>query len=261
VGEPINPEAWMWYHRIIGKGRCPIVDTWWQTETGAIMISPLPGATPLKPGTATLPFPGIDVAVVTKHGKPVAKDQGGYLVVRRPWPAMLRNIYGDPERFKKQYWSEIKGMYFTGDGARRDKDGYFWIMGRVDDVINVAGHRLGTAEVESALVSHPAVAEAAVVGKPDELKGSAICAFVTLQAGRQPSPNLKEELRQHVVHEIGALARPDELRFSDALPKTRSGKIMRRLLREIASTGAVSGDTTTLEDFTVLERLRAGEEE
>lgn len=261
VGEPINPEAWMWYHRIIGKSRCPIVDTWWQTETGAIMITPLPGATPLKPGTATLPFPGIDVDVVTRDGRPVGRNQGGYLVVKRPWPSMLRNIYGDPERYKKQYWSEIKGVYFTGDGARRDKDGYYWIMGRVDDVINVAGHRLGTAEVESALVSHPAVAEAAVVGKPDELKGSAICAFVTLQGRRVPSPELKEELRQHVVKEIGALARPDELRFSDALPKTRSGKIMRRLLREIASTGAVSGDTTTLEDFSVLEKLRAGEEE
>jgi acetyl-CoA synthetase len=261
VGEPINPEAWMWYHRIIGKGRCPIVDTWWQTETGAIMISPLPGATPLKPGTATLPFPGIDVDVVTKDGRSVGTNQGGYLVIRKPWPSMLRNIYGDPERFKKQYWSEIKGVYFTGDGARRDKDGYYWIMGRVDDVINVAGHRLGTAEVESALVSHPAVAEAAVVGKPDDLKGSAICAFVTLQGRRHPSPELKEELRMHVVKEIGALARPDELRFSDALPKTRSGKIMRRLLREIASTGAVSGDTTTLEDFSVLEKLRAGEED
>ena len=261
VGEPINPEAWMWYHRIIGKARCPIVDTWWQTETGAIMITPLPGATPLKPGTATLPFPGIDVDVVTKDGRSVGKNQGGYLVIKKPWPSMLRNIYGDSERYKKQYWSEIKGVYFTGDGARRDKDGYYWIMGRVDDVINVAGHRLGTAEVESALVSHPAVAEAAVVGKPDELKGSAICAFVTLEGRRRPGAELKEELRQHVAKEIGALARPDELRFTDALPKTRSGKIMRRLLREIASTGAVSGDTTTLEDFSVLEKLRAGEED
>ncbi|MEX0736762.1 MAG: acetate--CoA ligase [Bacteroidota bacterium] len=261
VGEPINPEAWMWYHKIIGKGKCPIVDTWWQTETGAIMISPLPGATPLKPGTATLPFPGIDADIVNRDGKSVGKNQGGYLVIRKPWPSMLRTIYGDPERFKKQYWSEIKGVYFTGDGARRDKDGYFWIMGRVDDVINVSGHRLGTAEIESALVSHPFVAEAAVVAKPDEIKGSAICAFVTLEGGRTPGPDLKEELRMHVGQEIGAMAKPDDIRFSDALPKTRSGKIMRRLLREIASSGTVSGDTTTLEDFSVLEKLRAGEEE
>lgn len=261
VGEPINPEAWMWYHRIIGKGKCPIVDTWWQTETGSIMITPLPGATPLKPGTATLPFPGIDMDVVNKEGKPVGKNEGGYLVVRKPWPSMLRTIYRDPERYKKQYWSEIKGVYFTGDGARKDHDGYFWVMGRVDDVINVAGHRLGTAEIESALVSHKAVAEAAVVGRPDELKGSAICAFVSLEGNRRPTPDLKKELREHVGKEIGALARPDEIRFSDALPKTRSGKIMRRLLREIASSGSVSGDTTTLEDFSVLEKLRAGEEE
>ncbi len=261
VGEPINPEAWMWYHKIIGKGKCPIVDTWWQTETGAIMITPLPGATPLKPGTATLPFPGIEADVVNREGKSVGKNQGGYLVIKRPWPSMLRTIYGDPERFKKQYWNEIKGVYFTGDGARRDNDGYFWIMGRVDDVINVSGHRLGTAEVESALVSHPYVAEAAVVGKPDEIKGSAICAFVTLEGGRTPTPELKEELRRHVANEIGAMARPDDIRFTDALPKTRSGKIMRRLLREIASSGTVSGDTTTLEDFSVLEKLRAHEEE
>lgn len=261
VGEPINPEAWMWYHKIIGKSKCPIVDTWWQTETGSIMITPLPGATPTKPGTATLPFPGIVVDVVNKEGKSVGKNKGGYLVIKKPWPSMLRTIYGDPERFKKQYWSEIKGVYFTGDGARRDKDGYYWIMGRVDDVINVAGHRLGTAEIESALVSHPYVAEAAVVGKPDEIKGAAICAFVTLEGGRSPSASLKEDLRQHVSKEIGAMAKPDDIRFSDALPKTRSGKIMRRLLREIASSGTVSGDTTTLEDFSVLEKLRAGEEE
>lgn len=261
VGEPINPEAWMWYHKIIGKSKCPIVDTWWQTETGAIMITPLPGGTPTKPGTATLPFPGIDADVVSRDGKPVGKNQGGYLVVKKPWPSMLRTIYKDPERYKKQYWGEIKGVYFTGDGARRDKDGYFWIMGRVDDVINVSGHRLGTAEVESALVSHSYVAEAAVVGKPDEIKGSAIYAFVTLEGGRRPSPELKEELRQHVAKEIGAMAKPDEIRFTDVLPKTRSGKIMRRLLREIAANGAVSGDTTTLEDFSVLEKLRAGEEE
>ncbi len=261
VGEPINPEAWMWYHRIIGKGKCPIVDTWWQTETGAIMITPLPGATPTKPGTATLPFPGIDADVLSKDGRPVGKNEGGYLVIKKPWPSMLRTIYGDAERYKKEYWSEIKGVYFTGDGARRDKDGYFWIMGRVDDVINVSGHRLGTAEIESALVSHPYVAEAAVVGKPDEIKGSAICAFVTLKGKRTPSPELKIELVQHVAKEIGSMAKPDEIRFSDALPKTRSGKIMRRLLREIASSGAVTGDTTTLEDFSVLEKLRMGDEE
>ncbi|MBI3364716.1 MAG: acetate--CoA ligase [Ignavibacteriae bacterium] len=261
VGEPINPEAWMWYHKIIGKGKCPIVDTWWQTETGAIMITPLPGATPTKPGTATLPFPGIEVDVVDREGKPVGTNQGGYLVIKKPWPSMLRTIYGDPERYKKQYWTEIKGVYFTGDGARRDEDGYLWIMGRVDDVINVSGHRLGTAEIESALVSHPFVAEAAVVGKPDEIKGSAICAFVTLEGGRAPTMELKEQLRQHVTKEIGAMAKPDEIRFTDLLPKTRSGKIMRRLLREIASNGSVSGDTTTLEDFTVLEKLRTSDEE
>jgi acetyl-CoA synthetase len=261
VGEPINPEAWMWYHKIIGKGKCPIVDTWWQTETGAIMITPFPGATPTKPGTATLPFPGIEADVVNKNGESVGLNAGGYLVIKKPWPSMLRTIYRDPERFKKQYWSDIKGVYFTGDGARRDDDGYFWIMGRVDDVINVSGHRLGTAEIESALVSHPFVAEAAVVGKPDEIKGSAICAFVTLEGKRTPSHELKEELRHHVSKEIGSMAKPDEIRFTDALPKTRSGKIMRRLLREIASSGAVSGDTTTLEDFSVLEKLRAGDDE
>ncbi|MCI0413574.1 acetate--CoA ligase [bacterium] len=261
VGEPINPEAWMWYYKVIGKGKCPIVDTWWQTETGMIMITPLPGAIPLKPGTATLPFPGIVADVVNGKGESVGKNVGGYLVIRGPWPAMLRTIYGDPERYKRQYWSEIRGMYFTGDGARRDQDGYFWLMGRVDDVLNVSGHRLGTAEIESALVSHSSVAEAAVVGKPHEIKGSAICAFVTLEGGHQPTPELKLELREHVVKEIGAMARPDEIRFSDALPKTRSGKIMRRLLREIATTGSVGGDTTTLEDFSVLEKLRAGDED
>jgi acetyl-CoA synthetase len=261
VGEPINPEAWMWYHKIIGKGKCPIVDTWWQTETGSIMITPIPGATPTKPGTATLPFFGIQPDVVTKDGKSVKANQGGYLVIRKPWPSMMRGVYGDPERFKKTYWSDIKGMYFTGDGARRDSDGYFWIMGRVDDVINVSGHRLGTMEVESALVSHPYVAEAAVVGKPDEIKGSAICAFVTLEGKRSPSPELKEELRQHVAKEIGAMAKPDDIRFTDALPKTRSGKIMRRLLREVAAGSATMGDTTTLEDFSVLEKLRQNDEE
>jgi acetyl-CoA synthetase len=261
VGEPINPEAWMWYSKIIGKGKCPIVDTWWQTETGSIMITPIPGATPTKPGTATLPFFGIQPDVVNKEGKSVPANQGGYLVIKKPWPSMMRGVYRDPERFKKTYWTDIKGMYFTGDGARRDKDGYFWIMGRVDDVINVSGHRLGTMEVESALVSHPFVAEAAVVGKPDEIKGSAICAFVTLEGKRSPSPQLKEELRLHVAKEIGAMAKPDDIRFTDALPKTRSGKIMRRLLREIASGGATTGDTTTLEDFSVLEKLRHHEDE
>ena len=261
VGEPINPEAWMWYREIIGKGRCPIVDTWWQTETGAIMIAPLPGATPTKPGSATKPLPGIEVDVMTKSGEPVGENAGGYLVIKRPWPSMLRTIWGDDERYQRQYWSEIEGVYFAGDGARRDQDGYFWIMGRVDDVINVSGHRLGTMEIESALVSHDAVAEAAVVGRPDELKGSAIVAFVTLEGNRQTSDALKEELRRHVAKEIGALARPEEIRFTDALPKTRSGKIMRRLLREIASSGAVAGDVTTLEDFSVLEKLRVHEEE
>lgn len=260
VGEPINPEAWMWYREIIGKGRCPIVDTWWQTETGAIMITPLPGATLTKPGSANLPFPGIEADVMTRDGKPVGANQGGYLVIKKPWPSMLRTIWGDDERYQQQYWSQIPGIYFAGDGARKDEDGNFWIMGRIDDVINVSGHRLGTAEVESALVSHQAVAEAAVVGRPDDLKGSAIVAFVTLDASHKPSDQLKDELRAHVAKEIGALARPDEIRFSDMLPKTRSGKIMRRLLREIATSGSVMGDVTTLEDFSVLEKLRAEEE-
>ncbi|QYO67243.1 acetate--CoA ligase [Leptolyngbya sp. 7M] len=260
VGEPINPEAWMWYHEVIGKGRCPIVDTWWQTETGAIMIAPLPGATPLVPGTATRPLPGILVDVVTKSGKPVGPNEGGYLVAKHPWPSMLRTLWGDDERYKQAYWSEIPGHYFAGDGARRDDRGYFWIMGRVDDVINVSGHRLGTAEIESALVSHEAVAEAAVVGRPDELKGQAIAAFVTLEGGRTGGDELKETLRAHVAKEIGALAKPDDIRFTDALPKTRSGKIMRRLLREIASGSSVAGDVTTLEDLSVLEKLREDEE-
>jgi acetyl-CoA synthetase len=260
VGEPINPEAWMWYREIIGKGRCPIVDTWWQTETGAIMITPIPGATPTKPGSGTKPFPGIDADIVTRDGRAVGPSEGGYLVIRRPWPSMLRTIWGDDDRYRQQYWSQLEGIYFAGDGARRDGDGYFWIMGRIDDVINVSGHRLGTAEVESALVSHEAVAEAAVVGRPDELKGSAIVAFVTLEGSHAPSDALNQELRAHVAKEIGALARPDDIRFTDALPKTRSGKIMRRLLREIATSGFVAGDVTTLEDFSVLEKLR-GEEE
>ncbi len=260
VGEPINPEAWMWYREVIGHNRCPIVDTWWQTETGMIMITPLPGAIATKPGSATRPFPGVIAEVVTLDGKPVPDGSGGYLVIRQPWPAMLRTIYGDPERYVKQYWSQIPGAYFTGDGARKDKDGYFWIMGRVDDVINVSGHRLSTMEVESALVAHPKVAEAAVVGHPDELKGQAIAAFVTLEQGNTPSPQLKDELKAWVVKEIGALARPDDIRFTDVLPKTRSGKIMRRLLRELATSGEVKGDVTTLEDLGVIAKLREEEE-
>jgi acetyl-CoA synthetase len=261
VGEPINPEAWMWYREIIGKGRCPIVDTWWQTETGAILITPLPGATSTTPGSATRPFPGIVADVVDAEGKAVPANAGGYLVIRRPWPSMLRTIFNDPERYKKQYWSQVSGAYFTGDGARRDADGNFWLMGRVDDVINVAGHRLGTMEVESALVSHGKVAEAAVVARPDEIKGQAIVAFVTPKQGHTPTPDLKDELKRHVVGQIGAIARPDEIRFTDALPKTRSGKIMRRLLKEIAAGSATLGDTTTLEDFSVVARLRQSEEE
>ncbi len=260
VGEPINPEAWIWYHEEIGKQRCPIVDTWWQTETGGIMISPLPAVTPTKPGSATRPFPGIVADIMTREGRSVAANQGGFLVIKRPWPGMLRTIYGDPDRYVQQYWSQIDGVYFTGDGARRDQDGYFWIMGRVDDVVNVAGHRLGTMEVESALVSHPAVAEAAVVGRPDALKGQVIAAFVTLESGHKATDELRQELREHVAKEIGAFARPDDLRFSEALPKTRSGKIMRRLLRDIAAGKESVGDTTTLEDLSVLARLREEEE-
>ncbi|MBC8145028.1 MAG: acetate--CoA ligase [bacterium] len=261
VGEPINPEAWMWYHENIGAKRCPIVDTWWQTETGGIMISPLPGATPTKPGSATLPLPGIDADVVRRDGTSCKPNEGGFLVIKRPWPSMLRTIFGDDERFAKTYWSQYDGWYFTGDGARRDKDGYFWIMGRVDDVVNVAGHRLGTAEIESSLVSHPHVTEAAVVAKPDEIKGNSLIAFVTLISGGVPTPELKEQLRLHVAKEIGSIAKPDDIRFADALPKTRSGKIMRRLLREIASTGEVTGDVTTLEDLTALEKLRTDDDE
>ncbi len=260
VGEPINPEAWIWYHKVIGGERCPIVDTWWQTETGGIMIAPLPGAIAAKPGSATRPLPGITADIVTREGKSVGANQGGLLVIKRPWPGMLRTIYRDPERYKQAYFSQIEGMYFTGDGARRDKDGYFWIMGRVDDVINVSGHRLGTMEIESALVSHPMVAEAACVGRPDDMKGQAVVAFVTLETGRIGDAKLRDELRQHVVKEIGALARPDDLRFTDALPKTRSGKIMRRLLRQIASGDQTLGDTTTLEDLSVLAKLRDDED-
>ena len=260
VGEPINPEAWMWYREVIGRERCPIVDTWWQTETGMMMITPLPGAIATKPGSATRPFPGVIVDVVNRDGTPVAAGSGGLLVIKRPWPSMLRTIFNDPDRYVSQYWSDIPGVYFAGDGARKDQDGYFWIMGRVDDVINVSGHRLSTMEVESALVAHPKVAEAAVVARPDEIKGQAISAFVTLEMGNEPSDELKEELRRWVAKEIGALAKPDDLRFSDALPKTRSGKIMRRLLRELATSGEVKGDVTTLEDFAVLAKLKEEEE-
>ena len=263
VGEPINPEAWMWYQRVIGGGKCPIVDTWWQTETGGFMITPLPGAIPTKPGSATLPFPGIIADIVDLEGNTVPANEGGYLVVRHPWPGMMRTVYGDPDRFRKTYWEHIppqdgKYVYFAGDGARKDQDGYFWVMGRVDDVINVAGHRLGTMEIESALVSHPAVAEAAVVGKPDEMKGEEVFAFVTLEGDHSPSEELAKELKKHVVQEIGAIARPGEIRFTDALPKTRSGKIMRRLLRNLAAGQDVTGDTSTLEDMGVLDKLREG---
>jgi acetyl-CoA synthetase len=260
VGEPINPEAWIWYHEVIGGKRCPIVDTWWQTETGGIMISPLPGAIATKPGSATLPFFGVLPEVVDEQGKAVPRNTGGKLVIRKPWPSMLRGLWGDPQRYKEVYWSEVKGSYFTGDGARQDKDGYFWIVGRIDDVLNVAGHRIGTAEVESALVSNLKVAEAAVVGRPDELKGQALVAFVTLKSGVAASPQIRDELRNHVAKEIGAVAKPDDIRFAEALPKTRSGKIMRRLLKQVATGGEIKGDTTTLEDFSVLARLGAAEE-
>jgi acetyl-CoA synthetase len=260
VGEPINPEAWIWYREMIGKGRCPVVDTWWQTETGAIMLAPLPGAVPTKPGSATRPFLGIEPAVVSREGELVPAGSGGLLVIRKPWPSMARTIFNDPDRYAQQYWSEIPGSYFTGDGARVDQDGDYWLMGRVDDVINVSGHRLGTMEVESALVAHPKVAEAAVVGRPHDLKGQAIAAFVSLESSHHPSPQLKEELREWVAKEIGSLARPDDIRFTQALPKTRSGKIMRRLLRELATSGEIKGDTTTLEDFTVIAQLRGTEE-
>jgi acetyl-CoA synthetase len=261
VGEPINPAAWEWYHRVIGKGRCPIVDTWWQTETGGILIAPMPGAVPLKPGSGTLPMPGVLPEVVDFEGKPVADDAEGFLVVKRPWPAMIRTIWGDPQRFEQQYFSRIPGIYFTGDAARRDKDGYFWILGRVDDVMNVSGHRLSTMEVESALVRHPAVAEAAVVAKPHEITGQAVCCFVTLKLGNHDHSALGKELRQWVAHEIGAFARPEEIRFTEALPKTRSGKIMRRLLREIVTSHTVTGDVTTLEDLGVVTRLATQHDE
>jgi len=261
VGEPINPEAWHWYHRVVGGGRCPIVDTWWQTETGSHMLTTLPGVHAMKPGLAGVPFFGADLAVVDDHGKPVKDGVQGKLVIRKPWPSMLRTIYGDPERYKKQYWSEVRGCYFTGDGAKRDKDGYFHVIGRIDDVLNVSGHRLGTAEVESALVSHPAVAEAAVVGRPDDLKGQAVVAFVTLKAGQKAGENLVTALREQVSKEIGPIAKPDQIRFAEALPKTRSGKIMRRLLKEIAAGGAVKGDVTTLEDLNVIASLQSSSSE
>ena len=256
VGEPINPEAWMWYYNVIGKGRCPIVDTWWQTETGGILITPLPGATPLKPGSATLPFPGIVPAVLREDGSPADINEGGYLVIKRPWPGLMRGVYGDPERFKNTYFTRFPGVYTTGDGARVDEDGYYWLMGRIDDVINVSGHRIGTAEVESALVSHPKVAEAAVVGMPHEIKGQGIYAFVTLKAGVERSEELKKELIAHVRKEIGPIATPDKIQFADALPKTRSGKIMRRILTKIAA-GDVGnlGDTSTLADPSVVDLL------
>ncbi len=263
VGEPINPEAWVWYHKQIGRGRCPIVDTWWQTETGCIMLTTLPGACFSKPGSTGLPFFGCDPVVVKDdHGTPAGANEGGKLALRRPWPSMARTLYGDDERYRQAYWSQLPNMYFTGDGARRDQDGYFWVVGRIDDVLNVAGHRIGTAEIESALVSHPSVAEAAAVGKPDDLKGQALVVFVTLKTGQSASKDLKEKLTAHIDKEIGKFARPDQIRFTDSLPKTRSGKIMRRLLKEVAS-GALEtkGDTSTLEDLTVLAKLREKDEE
>jgi acetyl-CoA synthetase len=260
VGEPINPEAWMWYRRVIGGDRCPIVDTWWQTETGTIMMTPLPGAISTKPGSCTLPFFGVSPKILREDGSEAGPNEGGYLVIDRPWPSMLRTVWGNEERFRKGYFSRFPGKYFTGDGARRDEDGYFWVMGRVDDVVNVSGHRLGTAELESALVAHPTVAEAAVVARPDDLKGQALVAFVTLKTGVTPSPALRTELADHVGREIGKFARPDSVRFADAVPKTRSGKIMRRLLAELAAGKEPAGDTTTLEDISVLARLRSDEE-
>jgi len=261
VGEPINPEAWTWYHKTIGGGRCPIVDTWWQTETGAIMLTTLPGACYSKPGSTGLPMFGVDIAVVKDRGEECKANEGGKLVIRRPWPSMARTLWGDDDRFLKTYWDVIPNVYFTGDGARRDEDGYFWVVGRIDDVLNVAGHRIGTAEIESALVSHPAVAEAAAVGKPDDLKGQALVVFVTLKQGHEANKDLKMKLTEHIDKEIGKFARPDSIRFTDSLPKTRSGKIMRRLLKEVAS-GALEtkGDTSTLEDLSVLAKLRSDED-
>jgi acetyl-CoA synthetase len=260
VGEPINPEAWIWYQQHIGGGRCPIVDTWWQTETGSILLTTLPGAAAAKPGSTGLPMFGVVPEVVTREGARAAANAGGFLVLRQPWPSMLRTIWGDDERFRKTYFGDVPGCYFTGDGARCDEDGYFWVMGRIDDVLNVAGHRIGTAEIESALVSHPAVAEAAAVGRPDELKGQALVAFVSLRPGFKGGSALSGELGEHVAKEIGRFAKPDLIRFTDALPKTRSGKIMRRLLKDVAAGRESTGDTSTLEDLAVLAKLRADEE-
>ncbi len=261
VGEPINPEAWTWYHRVIGGGRCPIVDTWWQTETGSIMLTTLPGACYSKPGSTGLPFFGVDIAVVKDRGDACAPNEGGKLVIKQPWPSMARTLWGDDDRYFNTYWNQMERVYFTGDGARKDEDGYFWVVGRIDDVLNVAGHRIGTAEIESALVSHPMVAEAAAVGRPDDLKGQALVVFVTLKQGQVAGPDTKAKLTEHIDKEIGKFARPDQIRFTDSLPKTRSGKIMRRLLKEVAS-GATTpqGDTSTLEDLGVLAKLRADEE-
>ena len=259
VGEGINPEAWIWYHEVIGGTRCPIVDTWWQTETGGIMMSPLPGCTPTKPGSCTLPLPGVVPEIVDAEGRPVEQGQGGWLVMTAPWPGMLRGIWGNDERFREAYWSRVPGKYLAGDNARQDADGYYWIMGRIDDVLNVAGHRLSTIEIESALVSHPSVAEAAAVGRPHEVKGEAVAVFVTLRGG-EPDDALKDALRKHVRHQIGALAVPDDIHFAAALPKTRSGKIMRRLLKDVAAGRETVGDTTTLEDYTVLATLRGNDE-
>jgi acetyl-CoA synthetase len=259
VGEGINPEAWMWYHEVIGGRRCPIVDTWWQTETGGIMMSPLPGCTPTKPGSCTLPLPGVVPQIVDATGDPVEQGEGGWLVMTKPWPGMLRGIWGDDARFVETYWSKVPGKYLAGDNARQDKDGYYWIMGRIDDVLNVAGHRLSTIEIESALVSHPSVAEAAAVGRPHDVKGEAVAVFVTLRSG-EPGDALKDTLRKHVRQQIGALAAPDDIHFTATLPKTRSGKIMRRLLRDIAAGKETVGDTTTLEDYTVLAKLRGDQE-
>jgi acetyl-CoA synthetase len=255
VGEPINPEAWIWYRHHIGGDRCPVIDTWWQTETGSILLTTLPGAAAAKPGSTGLPMFGVVPRIVNEKGEPVPANTGGFLVVERPWPSMLRTVWGDDERFKKQYWSDVPGVYFTGDGARCDEDGYFWVVGRIDDVLNVAGHRIGTAEIESALVSHPAVAEAAAVGRPDELKGQALVVFVSLRPGWKADGDLRAKLGEHVGKEIGKFARPDLIRFTDALPKTRSGKIMRRLLKDIAAGRGATGDTSTLEDLSVFTKL------